>query len=111
MTIFIFISHPSYRSVIIGANKRKKLINSVDPQNIYTDGVLLDDSNTELIKELQRRGMGEDAKFYATSMIYDAYFTMNKDEWIDQENQEYRHATELRFKKYYLQFEDLQFDN
>ncbi len=36
-------------SVIIGANKRKKLINSVDPQNIYTDGVLLDDSNTELM--------------------------------------------------------------
>lgn len=36
-------------NVIIGANKRKKLINSIDPQHIYTDGVLLDDSNTRLM--------------------------------------------------------------
>lgn len=78
-----------------------------DPKYILKTYNNMLDSNTELIKELQRRGMEEDAKFYATSMIYDAYFTMNKDEWIDQENQEYRHSTELRFKKYYLQFEDL----
>ena len=37
-------------------------------------------------------------------MIYDAYFTMNKDEWINQENKEYRDATEKRFKKYYIEF-------
>ena len=36
-------------SVIIGANKRQPLINSVDPQHIYTDGVFLDDSDTELM--------------------------------------------------------------
>lgn len=65
------------------------------------------DSNTELVNELLRRKKKEDAQFYATSMIYDAYFTMNKDEWIDQENQEYRHNTELRFKEYYNQFKDL----
>ena len=26
---------------------------------------------------------------------------MNKPDWIDQENQEYRNKTELRFKEYY----------
>lgn len=51
--------------------------------------------------------MEEDAMFYATSMIYDAYFTMNKDEWLNQENKEYRDMTEKRFKKYWLEFKYL----
>ena len=40
-------------------------------------------------------------------MIFDAYFTMNKAEWINQENKEYRAATERRFKDYYLKFKHL----
>ena len=48
-----------------------------------------------------------DAQFYATAMIYDAYFTMNKDEWINQENKEYRDSTEKRFKEYYLKFKTI----
>ena len=39
-------------------------------------------------------------------MIYDAYFTMNKDEWINQENLGYRKATERRFKEYYVTFKE-----
>lgn len=65
------------------------------------------DSNTALISELLRRERIEDARFYATSMIFDAYFTMNKAEWINQENKEYRAATERRFKEYYLLFKPL----
>ena len=34
-------------------------------------------------------------------MIFDAYYTMNKPEWVDQENKEYRDDTELRFAEYY----------
>jgi hypothetical protein len=45
--------------------------------------------------------------FYATSMIYDAYFTMNKDEWLNQENKEYRYATEKRFKEYWFKHKHL----
>ena len=78
-----------------------------DPKYILKTYNNMLDSNTELVNELLRRKKKEDAQFYATSMIYDAYFTMNKDEWIDQENQEYRHNTELRFKEYYNQFKDL----
>ena len=62
------------------------------------------DSNTALVEEFIRRKMLQDAQFYATSMIFDAYFTMNKDEWINQENKEYRAATEKRFKTYYTKF-------
>ena len=65
------------------------------------------DSNEALVDELLKRDHLQDAQFYATSMIFDAYFTMNKKEWIDQENKEYRAATESRFKSYYLKFKCL----
>ena len=65
------------------------------------------DSSTALVDEFLDRKMEPEAQFYSTSMIYDAYFTMNKEEWINQENKEYRDATEKRFKEYYLQFKHL----
>ena len=65
------------------------------------------DSNTALIDELLHRGRTADAQLYVASMIYDAYFTMNKREWLDQENQEFRAATEHRFKIYYMRFKHL----
>lgn len=65
------------------------------------------DSNTALVNEFLTRGRYEDAQFYCTSMVFDAYFTMNKKEWIDQENKEYRNATERRFKDYFLKFKEL----
>lgn len=65
------------------------------------------DSNTALVNQFIERGRKEDAQFYATSMIYDAYFTLNKDEWINQDNQEYRDAVEKRFQKYYSDFKEL----
>lgn len=40
-------------------------------------------------------------------MIIDSYLTMNKREWLDQENKEYRDNTEKRFAKYWTDFKDL----
>ena len=65
-----------------------------------TYGNLLD-SNEALVHEFQRRGKTELAQSFATMMIFDAYYTMNKPEWIDQENKEYRDAVEERFTQYY----------
>lgn len=65
------------------------------------------DSNTALVEQFLFRKRKDDAMFYATSMIYDAYFTMNKDEWLNQENKEYRYATEKRFKEYWLKYKEL----
>lgn len=65
------------------------------------------DSNTALVNEFIERERAQDAQFYAVSMIYDAYFTMNKKEWIDQKNKCYRAATEKRFKEYYVTFKNL----
>lgn len=65
------------------------------------------DSNTALVKEFIKRQRMQEAQFYVTSMVYDAYYMMNKDEWLNQENQEYRNATEKRFKQYYTEFKML----
>lgn len=65
------------------------------------------DSATALIEQFLSRSRKEDAMFYATSTIYDAYFTLNKDEWINQENQEYRAAVEKRFAKFYRDYKSL----
>lgn len=65
------------------------------------------DSNDALIDEFIKRKRVADAQYYCTGMIFDAYFTMNKDEWINQENKEYRTATEKRFKAYYIKHKHL----
>ena len=65
------------------------------------------DSSTALINELLKRNKYQDAQFYAASMIFDAYFTMNKDEWINQDNKEYRDNTEKRFSKFYKTFKQM----
>lgn len=78
-----------------------------DPKYILKTYNNMLDSNTALVKEFLRRQRIADAQFYAVSMIYDAYFTMNKDEWRNQENQAFREATERRFKKYFTEFEQL----
>lgn len=77
-----------------------------DPKYILKTYNNMLDSNTALVKEFIKRRKITDAQFYITSMIYDAYFTMNKDEWINQENLEYRKNTERRFKEYYVTFKE-----
>lgn len=65
------------------------------------------ESNTCLVKELKKRGLIDSACEMATQMTFDAYYTMNKKEWLEQENQEYRRITENRFAKYYQEFKSL----
>lgn len=78
-----------------------------DPKYILKTYNNMLDSNDALVTQFLNRKMKDDAMFYATSMIYDAYFTMNKDEWLNQENKDYRYATEKRFKEYWLKYKHL----
>ena len=78
-----------------------------DPKYILKTYNNMLDSNDALVSEFLKRERKSDAQFYAVSMIYDAYFTMNKAEWLNQENHEYRMATERRFKNYWLKFKHL----
>ena len=78
-----------------------------DPKYILKTYNNMLESSTALVKELKERGHRDDAMFYATGMIYDAYFTLNKREWIEQENQHYRKAVEKRFARYFKEHEGL----
>ena len=78
-----------------------------DPKYILkTYGNMLD-SNDALIGEFMKRGMNDKAMFFTAFMIFDAYYTMNKPEWIDQENQEYRDKTEHRFAEWFRRHKEL----
>lgn len=72
-----------------------------DPKYILKTYSNMLDSNDALIDEFIKRGLNDKVMFYTTFMIFDAYYTMNKPEWINQENKEYRNSTERRFAEYY----------
>ena len=78
-----------------------------DPKYILKTYNNMLDSNDALIDEFLSRAMPDKAMFFSVFMIFDAYYTMNKPEWINQENQEYRNMTELRFAKYYAKHKDM----
>ena len=78
-----------------------------DPKYILkTYGNMLD-SNDALIDEFLKRKLNDKASFFTGFMCFDAYYTMNKPDWIDQENQEYREKTERRFAEWYRKHKDL----
>jgi len=78
-----------------------------DPKYILKTYNNMIESNTALVNELKKRGKIDATCEMVVQMVFDAYFTMNKKEWLEQENQEYRNATEFRFKKYYEEFKVL----
>ena len=72
-----------------------------DPKYILKTYNNMLDSNSALIKEFEKRCMFDKAQFFTVFMIFDAYYTMNRPDWLDQENQEYRNNTEKYFAKYF----------
>lgn len=72
-----------------------------DPKYILKTFNRLIDSNEALVNEFRRRGCEHDEEFYIVSMLFEGYYAMNLPEWINQENREYRDATERRFARYY----------
>ena len=72
-----------------------------DPDYILKTYNNMLDSNDALIDEFENRNMPDKAKFYVCFMVFDAYYTMNKKEWLDKTNLNYRQAVEKRFSEYY----------
>lgn len=75
-----------------------------DPKYMLKTYKNMIDSNDALISEFIVRGREDKAAFFVAFMIFDAYYTMNKPEWIDQENQEYRISTEKRFSEWFIKY-------
>lgn len=78
-----------------------------DPKYILKTYRNMLDSNDALVDEFLSRGVQDKAAFYTAFMIFDSYYAMNKEEWKNQENQEYRDSTEKRFAEYYEKHKDL----
>ena len=78
-----------------------------DPKYILKTYKNMLDSNDALVDEFLSRCIQDKAAFYTALMVFDAYYTMNKEEWKNQENQEYRDSTELRFAEYFCKHKDL----
>lgn len=78
-----------------------------DPKYVLKTYKNLIDSNDALIGEFLKRNVQDKAVFYVVFMIFDAYYTMNKPDWINQENKEYRDSTERRFADYYKKYKDI----
>lgn len=78
-----------------------------DPKYILKTYRNMIDSNDALTDEFTRRGVKDKAVFFTAFLIFDAYYAMNKPEWINQENQKYRDATERRFSEYYAKHKNV----
>ena len=78
-----------------------------DPKYILKTYCNMLDSNDALVDEFMRRGVHDKATFFTVFMIFDAYYTMNKPDWIDQENKDYRDKTEIRFSEYFKKHKDM----
>ena len=64
------------------------------------------DSITALVEQLEARGKTENAKVLICTQMFDTYYLMNTPAWLNQDNQEYRIATEKRFREFYNKFHE-----
>lgn len=78
-----------------------------DKQYILKTFVNMLESNASLIEELIKREKIDRAQYYCLSMVYNTYFDMNKEEWLDKSNIEYLTMTETHFSKYWQKYQTL----
>ena len=86
---------------------RKESVCRHDPKYMLKTYHNLLKSSDALIQEFNRRGEEKKAKFYVVAAVMDAYYTMNKPDWINQENRDYRDSTERNFAEYFRKYEDV----
>lgn len=72
-----------------------------DPDYILKTYNNMIDSNDALVDQFQARGVEDKARFYVGFMLFDAYYTMNKKEWRNKVNKQYRQAVDRRIGQYY----------
>ncbi len=78
-----------------------------DPLYLNKTFINMLESNTALVNQFLDRNRKDDAAFFATSMIYDTYYSLNCDRWWEGEGTGYLAQTEARFAKYWKDFKSL----
>lgn len=72
-----------------------------DPDYILKTYNNMIDSNDALIDEFIKRMRNDKANFFVGFMVMDAYYLLNKPEWMEKTNSSYREAVEKRFADYW----------
>lgn len=72
-----------------------------DPKYLLKTYNNLIDSQDALAQQYVNRDMSDKAEMFVGMMVFNSYYTMNKPEWINQANKEYRDKTEDRFTEYF----------
>lgn len=78
-----------------------------DPKYILKTFNNMIDSNDALIEQFKQRGMQDKVAFFVAFLVFEAYYMMNKPEWVNQDNKEYRDGTEARFAEYFKKYKDV----
>ena len=78
-----------------------------DPKYILKTYKNMIDSNDALVSEFIKRNVMDKAYFFIAFLVFDAYYLMNKPEWLNQENKEYRDSTEKYFGKYFNKYKNM----
>ena len=86
---------------------RKESVCRHDPKYMLKTYHNMIKSSDALIEEFKRRGKADKEKFYVTMAVLDAYYTMNKPAWINQENRDYRDSTERKFSEYFRKYKEV----
>ena len=86
---------------------RKDSVCRQDPLYIQKTYPNLIDSSDALVEQFVQRGIMDKAAYFVVNMVLDTYYTMNKKDWVDQGNKEYRDIAEKRFGEYVNKWWDL----
>ena len=86
---------------------RRESVCRHDPKYMLKTYHNMIESSDALIEEFKRRGKDDKEKFYVVCAVMDAYYTMNKPDWVNQDNKEYRDSTERRFAAYFRKYREV----
>lgn len=78
-----------------------------DPKYIFRTYDKLIDSNDAVTDEFVKRGYMDKVMYFVCYMILESYYTMNKPDWVSEENAEYRKRAEERIGEYYVKWENV----
>lgn len=78
-----------------------------DPLYLNKTMVNMLDSNTALVEQFLSRDRKDDATYFAASMVYDTYYSLNCDRWWEGEGTSYLPMTEKRFAEYWSKYKEL----
>ena len=83
------------------------VVDITDPLYVLKTYTRMIYSNAYLIQDFLDRKMFDMAKMYVGILIYNTYYMLNKEIWLDPMNSKYRYETEKCLKEYFEKHKEL----